>query len=193
MGAWFIFFVFIEKMGKHALAISNITRSIYMVDMTPMWGFSVAANSMVSNLIGQGRSSEVMTLLNRIIKMATVISLAVILLNIVFRVPLMNMFTSDEALVHDSYGSLLMICIAMIVFPMAIVCISAVSGTVATRTALYIEIVAILIYMLYLVVAVFKLETSLETAWLAEAIYWIFTGGVSYLFLKSMKWTKIRI
>jgi Na+-driven multidrug efflux pump len=193
MGAWFIFFVFIEKMGKHALAISNITRSIYMIDLTPIWGFSVAANSMVSNLIGQGRSGEVMTLVNRIIKMASVISLGMILLNLVFRVPLLSLFTTDDVLIHDSYGSLLMVCIATIVFPMAIVSISAVSGTGATRTALYIEVIAILIYMLYLVITVFKLNLSLETAWLAEAIYWIFTGIASYVFLKNMKWTKIKI
>jgi len=193
MGAWFIFFVFIEKMGKHALAISNITRSVYMIDMTPMWGFSVAANSMVSNLIGQGRKGEVMTLVNRIIKMATVISLVTVALNIIFQVPLMHIFTGDEVLVRDSYGSLIMICIAMVVFPMAIVCISAVSGTGATRTALYIEIVAIVIYMLYLVAVVFKFSLALEVAWLAETIYWVFTGLVSYLFLRSLRWTKINI
>jgi len=193
MGSWFIFFIFIEKMGKHALAISNVTRSIYMVDLTPIWGFSVAANSMVSNLIGQGRSGEVMTLINRIIKMATMISLVMIVLNLVFHDQLLHLFTNDEVLIQDSYGSLLMVCIATIVFPMAIVCISAVSGTGATRTALYIEVVAIFIYMLYLSVTVFQLELSLEVAWLAEAIYWIFTGVASYVFLKSMRWTKIKI
>jgi putative MATE family efflux protein len=193
MGAWFIFFIFIEKMGRHALAISNITRSVYMIDMTPMWGFSVAANSMVSNLIGQGRQDEVTGLINRIIKMATVISIGMVLLNIIFPGPLLNLFTSDAALIHDSYGSLLMVCAAMIIFPMAIVCISAVSGTGATRTALYIEIVAILIYMLYLVIVVFKLNLRLEVAWLAETIYWVFTGAVSYLFIRSLQWTKIRI
>lgn len=193
MGAWFIFFVFIEKMGKHALAISNITRSVYMIDMTPMWGFSVAANSMVSNLIGQGRKEEVMTLLNRIIKMATLISLGMIALNLIFPMQLMSIFTADPLLIRDSYGSLVMVCIAMIVFPTAIVCISAVSGTGATRTALYIEIVAILLYMLYLVVVVFKLNLSLEIAWLAETLYWVFTGVVSYLFLRSLRWTNISL
>lgn len=193
MGAWFIFFVFIEKMGKHALAISNIARSTYMIDMTPMWGFSVAANSMVSNLIGQKREGEVLPMINRIIKMATTISLGVIALNLIFHIQLLHLFTSDVVLAKDSYGSLVMVCIAMVIFPMAIVCISAVSGTGATRTALYIEILAILLYMFYLVVVVFQLNLSLETAWLAETLYWVFTGFVSYAFLKTLRWTKIRI
>ncbi len=193
MGAWFIFFVFIEKMGKHSLAISNITRSIYMIDMTPMWGFSVAANSMVSNLIGQGRQDEVYVLTKRIIFMATLISLAIVLLNVLFPFQVMGLFTSDEALKADGFGSLMMICIVMVIFPMATVSISAVSGTGATRTALYIEIVAILIYMIYLVIVVFQLNMSLEVAWFAETIYWLFTGLVSFLFIRSLRWTKIRI
>ena len=193
MGAWFIFFVFIEKMGKHALAISNITRSAYMIDMTPMWGFSVAANSMTSNLIGQGRKDEVMPLLGRIIKMATGVSLLMVLVNLFLPHQLMSLFTSDTQLVNDSYGSLMMVCLAMTVFPMAIVCIFAVSGVGATKTALYIEIAAILIYMVYLVVVVFTLDLSIEVAWFAEFIYWLFTGVVSWYFLKKMRWTKISI
>ncbi len=193
MGAWFIFFIFVEKMGKHALAISNITRSIYMLEMTPIWGFSMAANSMVSNLIGQGRQSEVMKLIKRIILMATIISSVMVALSLLFPNQVMNIFTSDQILIRDSYRSLIMVCIAMLLFPMAIVCISSVSGTGATRTALYIEIAAILLYMFYLVLVIFKLNMGVEVAWLAESIYWIFTGSVSYLFLKSLRWTKIRI
>ena len=67
MGSWFIFFVFIEKIGKHELAISNIVRGTYMISMTPVWGFSVAANSMISNIIGQNKQNEVFHLLKRII------------------------------------------------------------------------------------------------------------------------------
>jgi Na+-driven multidrug efflux pump len=193
MGAWFVFFVFIEKMGKHALAVSNITRSVYMIDMTPMWGFAIAANSMVSNLIGQGRQAEVVTLVNRIIKMATVISLLMIAVNFLFPYPLMSLFTTDTQLIADSFKCLQVVGIAMFVFPFDIVCISAVSGTGATKSALYIEIAAIFIYLGYLIITVFKLNSSVEIAWFAEAIYWIFTGMVSYLFIRSKRWKKISI
>jgi putative MATE family efflux protein len=193
MGAWFIFFVFIEKLGKHALAVSNITRSVYMIEMTPMWGFAVAANSMVSNIIGQGRRDEVVTLVNRIIKMATAIGLIMIAINFLMPYQLMSLFTSDQQLIDDSFGCLQIIGIAMFVFPFSIVCISAVSGTGATKSALYIEVAAIIIYMSYLVITVFQLKTSVEIAWLAEAIYWLFTGVVSYMFIKSHRWKKISL
>ena len=78
MGAWFLFFVFIEKIGSHELAISNIVRGAYMISMTPFWGFSVAANSMVSNVIGQGKKEEVLGLVQKIIKLTLVVSLLMI-------------------------------------------------------------------------------------------------------------------
>ena len=74
MGGWFLFFVLIEKMGQHALAISNVVRSIYMVLMTPIWGYSQAANTMVSNIIGQNKSDEVMKLSGKIILMGSITS-----------------------------------------------------------------------------------------------------------------------
>jgi putative MATE family efflux protein len=193
MGAWFIFFVFIEKMGKHALAISNITRSAYMINMTPIWGFAVAANSMVSNIIGQGRQAEVVTLVNRIIKMATAISLVMIIIDLLIPFDLMELFTTDKQLIADSYGCMQVVTIAMLTFPFAIVCISSVSGTGATKSALLIEVAAIAIYLGYLILTVFKLQTSVQVAWFAEVVYWVFTGTVSYLFIRGGRWKKISI
>lgn len=193
MGAWFIFFVFIEKMGTHDLAISNIARSAYMINLTPIWGFSVAANSMVSNIIGQGRKGEVMGLINRIILMASGISLITTALYVFIPSQLMGIFTPDARLIADSLDVLKIIGLATLVFPFAIACISSVSGTGATRTALYIEIAAIFIYLFYLYFAVFIFKASLEWAWSVEIIYWMFTGVVSYFYLKSMRWQKIKI
>ncbi len=193
MGAWFVFFVFIEKMGTHQLAISNLARSAYMVSMTPLWGFSIAANSMVSNIIGQKKSEEVMPLLKKIITLAMGITLIMVSLNFVMPEMMLGIFTKDKILIADGIGVLQMVNLAMIFFSAAIVCISAVSGTGATKMALIIEIASIIIYMVYIYAIVFPLHGSLETAWLAEAIYWIFTGAACFIYLKSGRWKKISI
>lgn len=193
MGAWFVFFIFIEKMGKHQLAISNLARSAYMVSMTPVWGFSVAANSMVSNIIGQKKSDEIMPLIKKVLVLSTLTTLVMIVLNIFIPEVILSTFTKDKILIADSVGVLQMVNLAMIFFSAAIVCISAVSGTGATSTALLIEIGAILIYMIYIYTIVFALHGSLELAWLAETIYWIFTGVACFVFLRSGRWKKISI
>jgi Na+-driven multidrug efflux pump len=193
MGAWFVFFVFIEKMGEHSLAISNIVRAAYMVCLTPIWGFSVAANSMVSNVIGQDRIEEVMPFVKRVIRFASVISFIMVLATLVFPRIILASFTAEHQLVEDSLSSLRMVDLAMLIFPFAIVSISAVSGTGATKAALLIEIAAIVIYLLYIYIVVFLVHVRVELVWLAEAIYWIVTGAASYVFLESGRWKKIRI
>ena len=193
MGAWFVFFVFIEKMGEHSLAISNIVRAAYMICMTPIWGFSVAANSMVSNIIGQGRSEEVFRFVKRVIRFAVLLSLIMAFITVFFPHLVLNLFTTDEKLIEDSLGSLRMVDLAMIFFAFAIVSISAVSGTGATKAALLIEIAAIIIYLLYNYIVVFQLHLQTEAVWFSEAIYWAFTGIVSFLYLKSGRWKKISI
>lgn len=193
MGAWFVFFVFIEKMGTHQLAISNLARSAYMVSMTPLWGFSIAANSMVSNIIGQKKSDEVMPLIKKIVTLAMIITFIMVLFNFAMPKAMLGLFTKDVKLISDSIGVLQMVNLAMIFFSAAIIFISAVSGTGATRMALVIEIISIIVYMLYIYIIVFPLHGTLETAWFAEAIYWIVTGALCFIYLKSGRWKKINI
>ena len=193
MGSWFIFFVFIEKIGKHELAISNVVRGAYMISMTPIWGFSVAANSMISNVIGQEKQEEVFALLKRIIRITILIALVMISINLLFPMEILGLFTSDKKIILDSVGSLRIVDLAMIFFSFAIVSISAVSGTGATRVALNIEVAAIAIYLLYNYVITFVLHSSVEMLWMSEVIYWLFTGIASFLYIKSLRWKRIKV
>lgn len=193
MGSWFIFFVFIEKIGKHQLAISNIVRGAYMINMTPIWGFSVAANSMISNIIGQSKQEEVFVLLKKIIRITILITFVMIILNLLFPLEILGLFTSDAKIIRDSVSSLRIVNLAMIFFSFAIVSISAVSGTGATRVALNIEVAAIVIYLVYNYVITFVLHSTIEMLWMSEVIYWLFTGVASYMYIKSKRWMRIKV
>ena len=192
MGAWFLFFVFIEKIGSHELAISNIVRGAYMISMTPFWGFSVAANSMVSNVIGQGKKEEVLGLVQKIIKLTLVVSLLMIVVNLIFPVQILSIFTNDMKLINDSMGCLQIVDIALIFFGFAIVSINAVSGTGATKVALYIEIAAIFIYILYAYLMTFVFKGTVEMVWFSEVLYWLFAGVVCYWYIRSGTWKKLK-
>jgi Na+-driven multidrug efflux pump len=161
--------------------------------MTPIWGFSVAANSMVSNIIGQGKQNEVFHLLKKIITLTLCITLLIIIINFLIPIPLLSLFSSDSILIHDSLGSLRIISLAMLFFSFAIVSISALSGTGATRIALYIEIGAIAIYLVYNYLATFVFHWSVEMLWMSEVIYWLFTGIASYYYIKSLRWKRIKV
>ncbi len=193
MGAWFVFFLFIEKLGAHELAISNVVRGAYMLGMTPFWGFSSAANSMVSNLIGQGRQDEVVPLVQRILLVSLAFATLVVLFNILLANPILTIFSNDAGLIQDSKASFMVVTGCVYFFSTAIILISAVSGTGSTRMALNIEIAAILLYMIYIYWMTFIQRSSVEVLWLSELIYWFFTGIASYLYLRHPKWKSIQV
>ena len=164
-----------------------------MINMTPIWGFSVAANSMISNIIGQQKQDEVFHLLKRIMRITMLITLAMIVINLLIPLDLLSLFTNDNKIILDSLGSLRVVDLAMIFFSFAIVSISAVSGTGATRVALKIEICAIVIYLVYNYLVTFVFHCTVETLWFSEVIYWLFTGLISFLYIRSMRWNKIKV
>lgn len=192
MGAWFVFFIFIEKIGHHELAISNIVRGAYMISMTPFWGLSVASNSMISNIIGQGKKEDVISLLIKLIQLTITISVVMISINLIFERQILSIFTSDQLMINDSITCFRIVDLALMFFAVAIVCISAVSGTGATKVALYIEIAAISIYMIYNYLITFVFKGSFEIVWLSEIIYWFFTAIVCLWYMKSGAWKKLK-
>lgn len=187
MGAWFLFFIFIEKLGARELAISNVVRAVYMILMTPVWGFSQAANTMVSNIIGQGRSEEVLALAFRIAKMTFFFCLLSILISLVFYNQFLGLCTPDPVLADDAIPSFLVVCLATVFFGPSMVVLMAVSGTGMTAAAMRIEVVSLLVYMVYVVCSVFN-GAALEVVWMAETVYWICMGVFGTLYLRSLKW-----
>ena len=79
---WFFFFLFVEKMGEHSLAISNVIRSIYVVMLIPIWGFTSATNTLVSFLIGRERTREVIPVVIKILKLCILGVMGLVLINL---------------------------------------------------------------------------------------------------------------
>ena len=162
MMAWFTFFVLIERLGAHELAVSNIVRSIYMVLMTPVWGFSQAANSMVSNLIGQNKLEAVSLLIKRVALMSFITGLITTFLFLLFPGFIFHLTTSDDALIAHATGSFYIICFATVIFSVSMVFLSAISGTGSTKAAMFIEISNISIYLIYIFSCSFFLKLLLK-------------------------------
>ena len=65
--SWEYFYILIEHHGARDLAISNTMRNIFGLSGIFSWAFASATNSMVSNIIGQGKNDEVIPLIRKII------------------------------------------------------------------------------------------------------------------------------
>lgn len=191
MGSWFVFFLMIEKLGSRELAISNILRGVYMLLMTPVWGFSECSNSMVSNLLGQKRGGDVLPLAHKIMKFSFIGSSVLVVLCVLFKDVLLQLVSSDKLLNADAEGSFYVICLATLAFSLAMIAIACISGTGATKAVMKIELVSLFIYLIYVFLFTHIYPSSLEIVWFAEVFYWSALGLIGYAYLRTGKWQDI--
>jgi MATE family, multidrug efflux pump len=193
LSAWFIFFLFVEKIGETSLAISNIIRSIYLILMIPIWGFSSAANTLVSFVIGQGNQENVLNIIWKIIKLCILSIASIVSIAVFFPNEILRIYSNDPLLIEKSIQSFYVICASAFFIATGFNLFSGVSGTGKTNVSLKIEILIVVLYLTgtYLLVNVFKADIA--QVWAMEFVYGILLGLFSYIYLKFGKWGQTKI
>jgi putative MATE family efflux protein len=188
--SWFIFFLIIEKMGQRELAVSNITRNVYMILMVPLLGFGSATNTLVSNIIGQGKKHEVIPLIKRIIVLSLVLSLVVVGINGIYPYMTIYLFTNMTDVAQEAVILSYVISGSLLLFSVAYMLLSGVSGTGNTLVTLIIEIFTVLFYLIATYYLAVEWKMSLAVVWGVEYIYFALIGSLSFLYLKYGGWRK---
>ncbi|MDR3286855.1 MAG: MATE family efflux transporter [Prevotellaceae bacterium] len=190
---WFLFFIFIERMGERPLAITNIGRSLYMLLMIPGIALSTTVNTLVSNLIGAGRKSEVLPFINRMVKVSLILVVPIMTFTFAFPELFAQIYTEDANLIRASIPVMRVVSIAMVFCAVGNIIFNSVSGTGNTRTAFLIEFVTMFFYIAYIYYTAIISPSSTEIVWLSEFVYWVLIGGFGYFYLKKGNWQKKEI
>lgn len=193
MSVWFIFFIAIEKHGSFSLAVSNIIRSLYAVVMIPIHALSTTANTLVSNLIGEGKTKEVLPLLHKITKNSVFTMCLIIAVFALFPRQIIGVYTDDIALIEGSVSSLYVLLGAMFIASISNIYFNGISGTGAARAALYIEIIIQAIYGMYIVWIGMWLMMPLEICFTTELLYYILMLVLSIIYLRRGNWRNKQI
>lgn len=193
VGAWFAFFVITENMGERALSISNLVRQIYMIMMVPLIGLTNTTSPMVSELIGMGRSKEVFALLKRIIILSLGITIFISLINILFPYFLPGLFVDDKQLIEDTLLSSYVISGSILLFAVAFILFSGVSGTGNTAVSLFIELSTIAVYIIAAYVFARVFNWPIHLVWACEYVYFTVMLVMAYVYLKSGRWVGKKI
>lgn len=191
-GVWFIFFVLIEKMGETATGISSITRSIYMILITPCFAFSTTTNTLVSRVIGEGHSDQVFSTVGKVLKNCLLCTIPIVAIVAIFPVNIASIYTDDLNFAHLVVPSIIVICSGTIFQGIGNAYFEAVSGTGNTSAALYLEAVILVVYVLFIVVMT-NLTTEVAWVWTAEILYGVLLGILCSLYMKYAKWNQKRI
>lgn len=193
MAIWFVFFMALERLGQRQLAVANIVRSVYVVLLIPVQALSTTANTLVSNLIGAGGSSGVVTLLHKISRMSFLIMVVCVGLCVAFPGSILSVYTNEEALLVESVSALYVVCGAMLIASLANVYFNGISGTGNTQAALVFEVFVQVFYALYIIVVGMVIQASVDVCFTTEVIYYVLMLGSSLIYLKKAKWQNKKI
>lgn len=193
MAIWFVFFMALERLGQRQLAVANIVRSVYVVLLIPVQALSTTANTLVSNLIGAGGSSGVVTLLHKISRMSFLIMVVCVGLCVAFPGSILSVYTNEEALLAESVSALYVVCGAMLIASLANVYFNGISGTGNTQAALVLEVFVQVFYALYIIVVGMVIQASVDVCFTTEVVYYVLMLGSSLIYLKKAKWQNKKI
>lgn len=193
MAIWFVFFMALERLGQRQLAVANIVRSVYVVLLIPVQALSTTANTLVSNLIGAGGSSGVVTLLHKISRMSFLIMVVCVGLCVAFPGSILSVYTNEEALLVESVSALYVVYGAMLIASLANVYFNGISGTGNTQAALVLEVFVQVFYALYIIVVGMVIQAPVDVCFTTEVIYYVLMLGSSLIYLKKAKWQNKKI
>ena len=188
LSVWFVFFLFIEKLGEMSLAVSNIIRSVFVLLMMPIWGFATATNTLASYLIGLKRENEVMLLIGKIVVLTFVGVLGIVSIGLFFPKLVMEIYTNDPRLVEMGIPILYVVSGGALLLSIGFILFNGVSGTGKTNVSLIIEIIVLSIYLTYTYLMVNQFGGTIVDVWTAEWIYGSLLALFSLAYLKTNRW-----
>ena len=193
MGAWYLFFLMIEKIGEDELAVSSVIKSLYMVIGIPIWGLASGVNTVISNLIGQKKINDVIPATKKSVHISFAISFFIC--GLIFLMPkfFLGLYSQEIAEIAMAGATLNVILGVMLLFSVGAMTMHAVMGIGDTRMLLIIEFLAIVSYVLYAYLAVFVWEASLPMVWMAEFVYWSLLPIMTISYLAGQRWKNIAV
>lgn len=191
--SWQYFFLLVEHQGSLALKVSNVMRNIFGVFGCFCWAFAATANSMVSNIIGQGRQEEVWGLIKKIVRLSfTTVFLVVVTLNL-FPAPFLSLFGQGPEFIEAGIPVLRVVTTALLLSCIATVFLNTVTASGNTRTTFLIEVGAIVSYCIYIYLTLEHFKLSLAIGWMSEWIYWLCLLIPSLFYIRSNQWKDKKI
>ena len=186
--SWQYFFLLVEHQGSMALKVSNVMRNIFGVFGCFCWAFAATANSMVSNIIGQGRQEEAIGLIKKIIRLSFSTVLVVVLFINLFPSVFLSLFGQGPLFVAEAIPVLRVVTTALLLSCIATVLLNTVTASGNTRITFLIEVGAIVNYCIYIYLTLEYFQLSLSVGWMSEWIYWLSLLIPSLLYLRSNQW-----
>lgn len=186
--SWEYFYILIEHHGEQALAISNTMRNIFGLFGIFSWAFASATNTMVSNIIGQGREDEVLPLIRRFVKVSFSISLILFILLSIWPEWFLSFYGQNQEFIEAGIPVIRVVSVALLFMSFGTVWLNAVTGTGNTKVNLLIELITIVVYCAYVYIVLEYFKMPITWGWGSEWVYWLSMFSMAFFYMRSQKW-----
>jgi multidrug resistance protein, MATE family len=171
------------------LAISTAMRTVFGFFGTCFWSLAATTNSMVSNVIGQGKREKVVHLVWKISKLSLGLAVVVCAILNLFPDVYLSLFRpNDFAFINEGTPVLRLIGFVTLFLSLGTVWLNAVTGTGNSRVTFLVEISTLVFYCGYVFVVLEVKHLSILWGWLSEVLYWTLLFSLSYLYMISKRW-----
>lgn len=188
VAVWFFFFIAVERLGERPLAVINLARSVSALPFIIIHAFATSCNSLVSNLIGEGKTNQVWRLLGKVMLTAFVIVTPLLIFFSAFPELTLRVYTDNADLIQASINVMYVMSMSTFLQISAFILFNTVSGTGAVKMTAFIETVTLLIYVVFVWFIIIRNHPSPAMAWTVEIIYQGFSTIFCLLYLLSGKW-----
>ncbi len=193
VATWFIFFLAIEHQGERPLAVTNLVRSLSTFLFFTVAAFSSTTATLAGNLMGAGRTGEVMPMARKCMKFAYMCILPVLLVYGLIPELALRLATNSRELIEATVPALWVMASSYFIATPGYIYFNAISGTGNTRSAMWLDFATLVVYMAYVFYVVVYRSADVVVCWTAEHVY----GGVlllfSYWYLKRADWQKKKV
>lgn len=193
LSSWLYFFVAIEHIGTEQLAVANIVRSLSSIPFMLTMAFTSTGSSLVSNLIGEGESKEmIFRLCRKVLIISATFCAPLLIFGAVFPRLALSIYTDNGTLINAAVVTFYVMLTSYIISIPSSVYYSALAGTGQTFLSFKIEVAALIVYVLFVTIAA-RFTSSIAILWLSEHIYASILFILSFRMIHKASWLHKKI
>lgn len=188
IATWEYFYILVEHHGERALAVSNTMRNIFGLFGIFSWAFASTTNTMVSNIIGQGRHDEVLPLIRRVVTISLSISFVIFTVLNLRPEWFLSFYGQGDDFIQYAIPVVRVVSVALLMMSFATVWLNAVTGTGNTVVNLTIELITLVLYSAYVYLVLEIWNLPITWGWGSEWVYWVSMFSMAFLYMRSGRW-----
>ncbi len=180
---WFVFFSLIEQMGEMQLEAAHVVRNLFFLTFIPIFGFGASTRTYVAYYFGKGEYKNIKKAIKKLILLAVVFYLIIFNGALLYPKVLVKLITKNPQIVDTAAQILTIVFWSMLLYAIVNVVYNTISALGKTLLSLFIEVVAISLYLFSTYLVILKWNWSIVNIWYVEFVYFSTLGILSLIYL----------